>query len=115
MSVQIHPTAIVAKEAKLGENVKIGPYCIVDPKVEIGDGSELRAFSRVCDYTRMGVGCVIHEHTVIGGLPQVFEAFDVQNVFMPNASSSSKIFSELLDAVAALDTSLAARNTWNSS
>ena len=70
MSVQIHPTAIVAKEAKLGENVKIGPYCIVDPKVEIGDGSELRAFSRVCDYTRMGAGCVIHEHAVIGGLPQ---------------------------------------------
>ena len=64
MSVQIHPTAIVAKEAKLGENVKIGP------KVEIGDGSELRAFSRVCDYTRMGAGCVIHEHAVIGGLPQ---------------------------------------------
>ena len=32
MSVQIHPTAIVAKEAKLGENVKIGPYCIVDLK-----------------------------------------------------------------------------------
>ena len=70
MSVQIHPTAIVAKEAKLGENVKIGPYCIVDPKVEIGDGSELRAFARVCDYTRMGAGCVIHEHAVIGGLPQ---------------------------------------------
>ena len=70
MSVQIHPTAIVAKEAKLGENVKIGPYCIVDPKVEIGDGSELRAFSRVCDYTKMGAGCVIHEHAVIGGMPQ---------------------------------------------
>ena len=70
MSVQIHPSAIVAKEAKLGENVKIDPYCIVDPKVEIGDGSELRAFSRVCDYTRMGAGCVIHEHAVIGGLPQ---------------------------------------------
>lgn len=70
MSVQIHPTAIVAKEAELGENVKIGPYCIVDPKVKIGDGTELRAFVRVCDYTEMGSGCVMHEHAVIGGVPQ---------------------------------------------
>lgn len=70
MSVQIHPTAIVAKEAELGEDVKIGPYCIVDPKTKIGDGSELRAFARVCDYTEMGAGCVIHEHAVIGGIPQ---------------------------------------------
>ncbi len=70
MSVQIHPTAIVASEAELGENVKIGPYCIVDPKTKIGDGSELRAFARVCDYTSLGAECVIHEHAVIGGKPQ---------------------------------------------
>ena len=70
MSVQIHPTAIVAKEAQIGEDVKIGPYCVVDAKVEIGDGTELRPFARVCDYTKIGSRCVIHEHAVIGGLPQ---------------------------------------------
>lgn len=70
MSVQIHSTAIVAPEAQLGEDVKIGPYCIVDGKTEIGDGTELRAFSRVCDFTRLGSECVIHEHAVIGGAPQ---------------------------------------------
>ena len=70
MSVQIHPTAIVAKEAELGDNVNIGPYCIVDSKTKIGPGTVLKAFSRVCDYTRLGSDCVIHEHAVIGGVPQ---------------------------------------------
>lgn len=70
MSVQIHPTAIVAKEAEIGDNVKIGPYCIVDPKTKIGPGTELRAFARVCDYTVLGAGCTIYEHAVIGGVPQ---------------------------------------------
>lgn len=70
MSVQIHPTAIVAKEAQLGANVKIGPYCVVDAKVEIGDGTELRPFARVCDYAKVGANCVLYEHSVIGGQPQ---------------------------------------------
>ena len=70
MSVQIHPTAIVAKEAELGENVIIGPYCIVDGKTKIGSGTELKSFAKVCDYTELGSDCVIHEHAVIGGAPQ---------------------------------------------
>ena len=58
MSVQIHPTAIVAKEAELGDNVNIGPYCIVDSKTKIGHGTVLKAFSRVCDYTRLGLSLI---------------------------------------------------------
>lgn len=70
MGLQIHPTAIVAKEAELGDNVNIGPYCIVDAKTKIGSGTQLKAFSRICDYTVLGSDCVIHEHAVIGGVPQ---------------------------------------------
>lgn len=70
MGITIHPTAIVSKDASLGENVKIGPYCIVDGKTTIGSGTELRAFSRVCDYTEIGSNCTLYEHAVIGGAPQ---------------------------------------------
>ena len=70
MSVQIHPTAIVAKGAELGDNVKIGPFCIVDGTAKIGSGTILRAFSRVCNNTILGSDCIIHEHAVIGGDPQ---------------------------------------------
>ena len=43
MSAVIHPTAIVQEGAILGENVQIGPYCIVDAEVEIGEGTVLQS------------------------------------------------------------------------
>ena len=70
MSTVIHPTAIVSKDASIGDNVKIGPYCVVDSKTKIGDGTELRPFARVCEFTEIGSNCTLHEHCVIGGLPQ---------------------------------------------
>jgi UDP-N-acetylglucosamine acyltransferase len=34
---QIHPTAIVDSSARIGEGVYIGPYCIIEAHVELGD------------------------------------------------------------------------------
>lgn len=70
MGISIHPTAIVSDNAILGKDVQIGPYCVVDGDVSIGDRTVLRAFSRVCNYTELGSGCTIHEYAVIGGDPQ---------------------------------------------
>lgn len=70
MSHIIHPTAIVSKSAHLGDNVQIGPYAIVDDNVKIGDGTILKAFSHICNYTELGANCTIHEHATIGGDPQ---------------------------------------------
>ena len=33
----IHNTAIIGKDVKLGRNVEIGAYCIIEGNVEIGD------------------------------------------------------------------------------
>ena len=35
----IHKTAIIDSKAKISENVKIGPYAVIGPNVEIGGGS----------------------------------------------------------------------------
>ena len=40
----IHPTAIVHVGASLCVDVEIGPYCIVGPKVRLGDRTRLRCF-----------------------------------------------------------------------
>lgn len=40
-TAQIHPSAIVEDGAVIGANVKIGPFCFVDSKVQIGEGTEL--------------------------------------------------------------------------
>ncbi|MDD3673806.1 MAG: acyl-[acyl-carrier-protein]--UDP-N-acetylglucosamine O-acyltransferase, partial [Synergistaceae bacterium] len=56
MSVHIHPTAIVSPKAQLGENVRIGPFCMVDENVILGDETELRAYVHIYNYTEMGSG-----------------------------------------------------------
>jgi len=41
LSVKIHPTAIVSEKAKLGANVEIGPFSIIEDDVEIGDNTKI--------------------------------------------------------------------------
>src|SRR6516225_2518183 len=40
----IHPTAVVAKTAKIGEGAHIGPYCHVDEEAELGRNAVLHSF-----------------------------------------------------------------------
>jgi len=35
---QIHPTAILGSDVRLGDNIYIGPYCTIGPNVVLGDG-----------------------------------------------------------------------------
>lgn len=70
MSVLVHPTAIVSPEAELSDEVVIGPYCVVDGKVHIGEKTTLGAFVRVMDYVSVGARCRIFENAVLGGEPQ---------------------------------------------
>lgn len=39
MSNSIHPTALISKNAIIGDNNVFGPYCIIYDNVEIGDGN----------------------------------------------------------------------------
>jgi UDP-N-acetylglucosamine acyltransferase len=66
----IHPTAIVADGARLGTNVKIGPYAIVGGEVVLGDDVVLDAHVVVSGRAEVGAGTHIHPFAVIGGEPQ---------------------------------------------
>lgn len=66
----IHPTAIVDPRARLAEDVVVGPWCVVEDGVEIGEGCELRAHAIVRRGTRMGRGNLVDSFAVLGGLPQ---------------------------------------------
>ena len=41
MSVEVHPTAMVDKNALLGDGVKIGPYATVGANVRLGAGTSV--------------------------------------------------------------------------
>lgn len=64
--VGVHPTAIIDPEAKIGDDVAIGAYCVIG-KAVIGDGCILDSNIRVYDDTVMGKGCVIKTGAVLGG------------------------------------------------
>lgn len=70
MATTIHPTAVVHPGAKLGQDVQVGPYCVIEEKVEIGDGCILEAFAQVKDYTCMGPGNHVHSYACLGDSPQ---------------------------------------------
>lgn len=70
MPTQIHPTAIVHETAQLGEDVFVGPYCLVDEHTVIGDRTRLDAFVHIMPFTRMGADNRVHSHACIGGEPQ---------------------------------------------
>ena len=61
----IHPTAVVAKSAKIGEGAHIGPHCFVDERVEIGRGAVLHSLVTVYRDTRIGDDFLAHSQTVV--------------------------------------------------
>ncbi len=66
----ISPGAIVDKTACLGDNVTIGPGCIIGPEVVIGPGCELRSNVLVCKGTTIGANNRIFHGVVLGEEPQ---------------------------------------------
>ena len=67
---QIHPTAIIADGAKIGENVSIGPYSMVGSDVELDDGVELISHVVVTGHTSIGANTRIFPFASIGHQPQ---------------------------------------------
>lgn len=65
-SAQIHPSAIVEEGAVIGANVKIGPFCFVDAKVTIGEGTELLSHVVVKGPTEIGKDNRIFQFASIG-------------------------------------------------
>jgi UDP-N-acetylglucosamine acyltransferase len=68
--MDIHPTAIIHKDAKLAENVCVGPFSIINEGAEIGAGTEIGSHVLIDAKTTIGKNCRIHHGAVLGTLPQ---------------------------------------------
>ena len=80
----IHPTAVVADDARvaasaeigphvtigegttIGEGAIVGPGCTLGERVEVGDGTRLVARVTLLDRVRIGRRCIVHPGAVIG-------------------------------------------------
>ena len=66
----IHKTAIIDSEAKIAENVKIGPYTVIGPNVEIGQGTVIQSHVNITGQTKIGKKNIIYPFASIGNDPQ---------------------------------------------
>lgn len=67
---EVHQMAFVHPEAKIGNNVKIGPFCVVGPNVEIGDDCLLMSNVVIDGHTKIGKGNKFFQFCSIGAAPQ---------------------------------------------
>src|SRR5881398_652112 len=61
----IHPTAVIAKTAKIGEGAHIGPCCYIDEEAEIGRNAVLHSFVTIYRGAKIGDDFVAHAHAVV--------------------------------------------------
>ena len=55
----IHPTAVVADNAKIGEDCYIGAYVVIDEGAEVGDGAKLYPHVYIGDGAKVGAGATL--------------------------------------------------------
>jgi UDP-N-acetylglucosamine acyltransferase len=69
-SARIHPLSIIEEGAVICDNVAIGPFCHIGPKVVLGDNVELMSHVVVTGRTTLGKNNKVFPNAVIGADPQ---------------------------------------------
>ena len=65
-----HSTAIVDPNAKIGDDVTIGPFSIIEAGVSIGDRTTVGNNVTISSGTRIGEDCKVFHSASIGAIPQ---------------------------------------------
>ena len=66
----IHSTAVVHPDAKIGQGVIIGPGAVIGENVSIGDGTKIGANVVVGGWTTIGQRCELYPGSAVGLEPQ---------------------------------------------
>lgn len=65
-----HPSAVISPMARIGQDVRIGPFCVIESGVTIGDGCTLESRVVIKHGTTLSSNNQIAEGAVLGGMPQ---------------------------------------------
>jgi UDP-N-acetylglucosamine acyltransferase len=69
-ALNVHPTAIVDADARIGADVVVGPQCVIGPGVVIGPGTRIGPRVTIERDTTVGADCRIFTGAVLGSDPQ---------------------------------------------
>lgn len=67
MNQTMSPLSVISPEAKIAEDVKIGPFCVIHGEVEIGKGSVIESHVEIFDGVRIGENCHISNGASLSG------------------------------------------------
>ena len=70
MTSQIHPSSTISKSVKLGDNIKIGPYCNIEGEISIGEGTIIKSHVSITGNTSIGKNNIFYPFSNIGCDPQ---------------------------------------------
>lgn len=68
--MNIHPTAIIDKKARIGDGTTVGPYARIEGDVVIGKDCDIKQAAQILDGTRIGDRCEIFQGALISAIPQ---------------------------------------------
>ncbi|MBI3501209.1 MAG: acyl-ACP--UDP-N-acetylglucosamine O-acyltransferase [Bacteroidetes bacterium] len=66
----ISPNSSVHKDAKLGKNVTVSPFAVINSNVEVGEGTWIGPHVTLMEGARIGKNCRIFPGAVISAIPQ---------------------------------------------
>ena len=69
-AAQVHPTAIVHRQAELGKRVQVGAYSVIGPQVVCADDVQIGSYVHLSGRTFVGQGTSIWHYCSIGAIPQ---------------------------------------------
>ena len=70
MTAKIHPTAFIAADVSLAEDVTVGPFAVIESGAVVGARCQIDAHAVIHGRVRLGEGNRVHSHVVLGDLPQ---------------------------------------------
>lgn len=66
----IHQFTVIHPEAKIADDVEIGPFTTIDRNVEIGPGTRIGSNVTILEGSRIGANVTIFPGAVVGAVPQ---------------------------------------------
>jgi UDP-3-O-[3-hydroxymyristoyl] glucosamine N-acyltransferase len=75
----IHPTAVIAKTARIGEGAHIGPYCFIDEQAVIGRNAVLHSFVAIYRGAQIGDNFFAHAHVIVREFCRIGSSVILQN------------------------------------
>jgi UDP-N-acetylglucosamine acyltransferase len=93
--INIHPTAIINSDARLGENIIIGAYAIIESDVEIGNDCVIGPHAVIYDGARIGNRVKISQGASVANLPQDLKFANEPTLFIIDDDTVVREFATL--------------------